>query len=287
MHQTKLSVAPMVAVTTPYHRFVCRLLSRHVTLYTEMVVAESLVFGKPSIVDGFLDAGASGPVVLQLAGRDSNHLCQAIQLAQKRGGFSSININCGCPSKKAAVGGAFGAQMMKEPELLNSIVLDILKVSSLPVTIKMRLGVDEFDSYEYVASFVLKLINSGVTHFIVHARKGILGLDTKKNRSVPPLKYEWVYRLCSDFPDASFEINGGINSLEVRNSCVSLCGAHAFQSQQPTTNRRLVPFGKPVIKLTDLCLDERFGGILCCCVKPMNSGFWTTTRAGLALEGKC
>ena len=45
------------------------------------------------------------------------------------------------------------------------------------------------------------------------ARKAILGLDTVKNRSVPPLRHEWVLRLMDDFPALKFTLNGGVTSL--------------------------------------------------------------------------
>ena len=54
----------------------------------------------------------------------------------------------------------------------------------------------------------------GAQHFIIHARKCFLsGLSVKQNRSVPPLHYDWVYRLLDDFPSIDFSINGGVLSL--------------------------------------------------------------------------
>ena len=48
----------------------------------------------------------------------------------------------------------------------------------------------------------------------MHARKAILGLDTVKNRSVPPLRHEWVLALVQHFPQLRFSINGGVKSLD-------------------------------------------------------------------------
>lgn len=56
----------------------------------------------------------------------------------------------------------------------------------------------------------------GCKHFIIHARKCYLhGLSTKENRSVPPLQYDWVFRLLDDFPELDFSLNGGIVNLGV------------------------------------------------------------------------
>ena len=64
---------------------------------------------------------------------------------------------------------------------------------------------------------------AGVKHFIIHARKAILGgLSPAQNRNIPPLKYDYVYRLVKEFPGVDFTLNGGINTYEeVRFCCFS------------------------------------------------------------------
>jgi tRNA-dihydrouridine synthase A len=55
----------------------------------------------------------------------------------------------------------------------------------------------------------------GVKKFILHARKCFLkGLNPKENRNIPPLKYDWVFRLSKDFPHLNFVINGGFDGIE-------------------------------------------------------------------------
>lgn len=56
----------------------------------------------------------------------------------------------------------------------------------------------------------------GCRHFIIHARKCLLnGLSTRENRSIPPLQYDWVFRLLDDFPNLDFTLNGGVLNLGV------------------------------------------------------------------------
>jgi tRNA-dihydrouridine synthase A len=56
---------------------------------------------------------------------------------------------------------------------------------------------------------------SGINIFIIHARNGILkGLSPRQNRNIPPLKYDYVYKLKEDFPELEIIINGGIKNLE-------------------------------------------------------------------------
>src|SRR5207253_8388460 len=65
-----------------------------------------------------------------------------------------------------------------------------------------------------MAHFVHSAAQAGCDRFIVHARKAILhGLSPRENRTVPPLRYDDVYRLKVDFPALHVEINGGITTL--------------------------------------------------------------------------
>ena len=62
--------------------------------------------------------------------------------------------------------------------------------------------------------FVDRVVESGCNRFIIHARKAILsGLSPKENRTIPPLNYERVYRLKSDYKHLHISLNGGINNL--------------------------------------------------------------------------
>lgn len=87
----------------------------------------------------------------------------------------------------------------------------------IPVTVKCRLGVDDLDKYENVHNFITVVsTQGGVKKFIIHARKCLLnGLSPKDNRTIPPLKYDWVLRLKQDFPHLDFVINGGFTTIEM------------------------------------------------------------------------
>ena len=84
---------------------------------------------------------------------------------------------------------------------------------SIDVTVKHRIGIDQTESYDFVRDFVGTVADAGCKTFIVHARNAILkGLSPKENREVPPLKYDYAYRLKRDFPDFEIIINGGIKT---------------------------------------------------------------------------
>jgi tRNA-dihydrouridine synthase A len=89
------------------------------------------------------------------------------------------------------------------------------KEVDVPVTVKMRIGIDDKDSYAFLTSFVEPLIDAGCRKFVVHARIAILdGLSPKDNRTVPPLNYERVYRLKRDYPELEIVLNGGVTALD-------------------------------------------------------------------------
>ena len=104
---------------------------------------------------------------------------------------------------------------MMQPGKVAECVEAMIKATSLPVTVKHRIGVDECDRYEDMVNFVNIVAQSGCKSFTVHARKAWLqGLSPKENRNIPPLRYGDVHRLKQDFPHLFIEINGGFTSLE-------------------------------------------------------------------------
>uniref|UniRef100_A0A7S3YU90 DUS-like FMN-binding domain-containing protein n=1 Tax=Lotharella globosa TaxID=91324 RepID=A0A7S3YU90_9EUKA len=103
---------------------------------------------------------------------------------------------------------------MLQPDLVRQITHAMRRRVSIPVTVKCRLGADDRDSYPELQEFITTVKASGVTHFLIHARKCLLsGLSTTQNRSIPPIKYDWVYNLCNDYPELDFSLNGHVQTL--------------------------------------------------------------------------
>jgi tRNA-dihydrouridine synthase A len=201
----------MMDWTDRHCRFFLRLLSPGVRLYTEMVTAAALIHGDADKLLQF-DA-AEHPVALQLGGSDPQMMADAAGMGANAG-YDEININVGCPSDRVQ-SGAFGACLMSTPEIVANCYQAMSAVVEVPVTVKARIGIDDHDSYDFLKEFVQALHAAGCTMLIVHARIAILqGLSPKDNRSVPPLDYERVYRLKSEFPDLTIVLNGGITTIE-------------------------------------------------------------------------
>ena len=207
----KFCVAPMLDWTDRHCRYFLRLISQHSVLYTEMITTGAIIYGDTHYhlqMDPF-----EHPVALQLGGSDPKDLARACVLANKYD-YAEINLNCGCPSDRVQ-NGMFGAVMMKNAQITADCIAAMQDAVDLPITVKHRIGVDDFDSYEFLCEFVDKVAKTGCRTFLVHARKAWLkGLSPKQNREIPELNYDRVYQLKKDFPHLEIIINGGVTTLD-------------------------------------------------------------------------
>ncbi len=207
----RFCLAPMMDCTDRYYRFFLRQISRKTFLYTEMVHTGALLHGHR---ERFLKFDAcEHPVAMQLGGSDPADLAQASRLCEKEG-YDEVNLNVGCPSDRVQ-SGLFGACLMGHPDRVVDCVKAMQDAVSIPVTVKTRIGIDHFDSYEFTRDFMGRLVEAGVQTVIVHARKAWLqGLSPKENREIPPLNYSRVYEIKREFPHTEIIINGGIQSVD-------------------------------------------------------------------------
>jgi len=206
----RFSVAPMMDRTDRHCRYFHRLLTKRSFLYTEMLHANAVLKGDTEkLLNHHTD---EHPLVLQLGGSDPSALAEASSISEKFG-YSEVNLNVGCPSSKVQKG-RFGAVLMKEPKLVAKCISQMKEATTLPITVKCRIGVDDMDQNIHLDNFINEVSSAGCNTFIIHARKAWLkGLSPKDNREIPPLNYERVYKLKNTFPDLKFIINGGIKSL--------------------------------------------------------------------------
>ena len=207
----KASIAPMMQYTDMHDRYLLRLISKKVFLYTEMVTTGAILYGKCFHQLEFNQE--EHPVAIQLGGSDIDDLIKSSKIAEDYG-YDEINLNVGCPSDRVQKG-RFGACLMLEPEHVAECLNAMQRNVNIPITIKCRLGVDHHEDYEFLYNFVNIVQEAGIEHFIIHARNGILkGLSPRQNRHIPPLKYEYVYQLKKDFPNLNITINGGIKTID-------------------------------------------------------------------------
>ncbi len=211
----KISIAPMMDCTDSHFRMIMRKISSKALLYTEMIVAQSLIYTNNR--EKFLNFNKEEhPLSIQFGGDNPEHLKEAAKMAQDWG-YDEINFNVGCPSSRVCAGN-FGASLMNYPSKVARCIEALKNNCNLPVTIKHRIGVDNNDSFSNLNNFVRHISKAGTARFTIHARKAFLkGLNPKENRNIPPLRYDIVQRLKDENPSLVIEINGGFTNI---NECI-------------------------------------------------------------------
>jgi len=225
----KVSVAPMMDWTDRHCRFFLRQFSASALLYTEMIHAAAIIRGHRAKLLQF--SPEEQPLAIQLGGSEPAAVAEAARIAVDAG-YREVNLNCGCPSERVQAG-SFGACLMLDPARVAACVAAMKAVVSVPVTVKLRVGVvlrpegmqsaqlevaaARFDEADWRAleDFARGLVAAGADALVVHARKAVLGgWSPHENRSVPPLRFEVVERLRTALPGTPVVINGGIRTAE-------------------------------------------------------------------------
>jgi len=205
-----ISVAPMMDCTDKHEIFFLSLISKNVHLYSEMIVANAIIKGDRDKLLSFKQI--KNPVTLQIGGSNPEELAEACKISEDYG-YKEINFNLGCPSKKVQKN-KFGACLMQEPKLVAKCIESMSRATKLPVTIKTRIGYNDIENFDFLKSFIQTTKNAGSKKFIIHARKALLKkLSPKQNLNIPPLKYEFVYKIKEFFFKDEIIINGGIKSI--------------------------------------------------------------------------
>ena len=134
----KICIAPMMQYTDMHDRYLFRLISEKIFLYTEMVTTGAIIYGKCHHQLEFNPE--EHPVAIQLGGSDIDDLVECSKISEGYG-YDEINLNVGCPSDRVQKG-RFGACLMLEPELVAECITEMSKNVEIPITVKCRLGID-------------------------------------------------------------------------------------------------------------------------------------------------
>jgi nifR3 family TIM-barrel protein len=137
LHKNPLVLAPLAGYSDLPFRLLCRRFGAGLC-YTEMVSCHGLVYDRQKTVQLTRSVPEERPVALQLFGADPEKMGKAAAIASEMG-IDIIDINMGCPVKKVVKKGA-GAGLMKTPDLAAAIIRRVCASTSLPVSVKIRLG---------------------------------------------------------------------------------------------------------------------------------------------------
>lgn len=245
----EISVAPMMDWTDRHCRFFHRLVAPHVKLYTEMITTGAILHGD---ADRFLRfSNEEHPIALQLGGSNPDALAECARQAEEYG-YDEINLNCGCPSDRVQ-NGFFGACLMGRPDLVAECVEAMASATSVPITVKCRIGIDDKDSFEFLDEFVDKIADKGCKTFIIHARKAWLsGLSPKENREIPQLNYDRAYEIKQKHQHLRVILNGGLTATdqvktELPRFDGAMIGREAYQNPWFLAELEEAVFGHSVI----------------------------------------
>jgi tRNA-dihydrouridine synthase B len=132
-----LILAPMAGVTDRPFRQLCRQLGAGLAV-SEMVSANSALWGNPKTIRRLDFAGESGPISVQILGSDPGCMAEAARVNLGHGA-QIIDINMGCPAKKVCRVDA-GSALLRDERLVGRILHAVVRAVDVPVTLKIRTG---------------------------------------------------------------------------------------------------------------------------------------------------
>ena len=160
-----LLLAPMEDVSDPPFRALCKEQGADV-VYTEFISSEGLIRNAAKSTQKLDIYTKERPVGIQIFGSNLDSMIGAVDIVEKTNP-DIIDINYGCPVKKVVCKGA-GAGILKDIPLMVSLTKEIVKRTSLPVTVKTRLGWDEKSIK--IVEVAERLQDVGIKAISIHGR---------------------------------------------------------------------------------------------------------------------
>ena len=211
----KLCLAPMLGYTDKHFRKIIRLFSKNTTLYTEMLSSTALQYSDSNKINKLLNfSGLEHYIGAQLAVSDIEIIANCVRIIEDYN-YDEINLNMGCPSKKAACN-KFGIKILENTDLAAECVNKAYSISKLPISIKLRLGIGDIEmGNDWLEKTINKLSKAGCSIFIIHARLAYLNkYGAKLNLKIPKINYKKVYEIKKKFPNLKIIINGDIRTTQ-------------------------------------------------------------------------
>ena len=145
--RTPIFLAPMAGVTDTAFRILVRELidddcaKKNLLMFSEMVSAAGVHYRNEKTLAMLETVAAERPVAIQIFGSNPEFCAEAAAYIEQLGSADVIDFNCGCPAPKI-FNNAEGSALMKNPVLVEKILSAVKKSVSLPVSVKIRLGVN-------------------------------------------------------------------------------------------------------------------------------------------------
>lgn len=169
LNNIKLALAPMAGFTDKAMREICQELGADIT-WSEMVSAEGIFRNETkdnkslSLAEKF--SAKEKNYWVQIFGNNPHSMSESAKMVQGKIKPLGIDINLGCPVKKAQKAGYGAVQMGKIDEVIE-IIQEMKKTTTLPISLKTRLGIKQS---EEILDFAPQLEKAGIDQLVVHAR---------------------------------------------------------------------------------------------------------------------
>ena len=210
-----LVVAPMAGVTDRPFRQLCKRLGAGYAV-SEMVASNPRLWGTEKSQRRTDHCGEVEPIAVQIAGADPTLMADAARYNVERGA-QIIDINMGCPAKKVCNAAAGSALLGNEP-LVASIVAAVVRAVDVPVTLKIRTGVDPEHRNALTIARIAQA--EGIRALAVHGR-------TRACAYVGPVEYDTI-RAVKAAVTIPVIVNGDITSAEQAKLVLEYTGADAI-----------------------------------------------------------
>ena len=158
-----VALAPMAGVADSAFRRVCKKLGADIVV-TEFVHVRGVANRDERTLSLLRYHESERPIVVQLFGHEPEYFTTAAKIVEGLG-FDGVDINMGCPARKV-VGHGSGASLMKDSKLAQDIVKATKEGTSLPVSVKTRLGYESFSGTDFIQG----LEQAGAELITIHGR---------------------------------------------------------------------------------------------------------------------
>lgn len=198
-----LLLAPMEDVSDPPFRILCKENGADV-VYSEFIAADGLIRDAEKSLKKLDIYDSERPVGIQIFGNEIEPMRLSAEIVE-RARPDMVDINYGCPVNNVACRGA-GAGILRDIPKMEAMTREIVKSTSLPVTVKTRLGWDE--SSIQIEDVALRLQDAGIKALTIHGR-------TRHQMYKGEANWDWIDRVARH-PDIEIPIfgNGDVDSPE-------------------------------------------------------------------------
>ncbi|MDF5709361.1 MAG: tRNA dihydrouridine synthase DusB [Nostoc sp. S4] len=219
--KSRVLQSPLSGVTDLVFRRLVRRYAPDSMMYTEMVNATGLHYVKqlPKIME--VDPNER-PISIQLFDCRPDFLAEAAVKAVAEGA-DTVDINMGCPVNKITKNGG-GSSLLRQPEVAEAIVREVVKAVDVPVTVKTRIGWN--DKEITILDFAKRMEDAGAKMITVHGRTRAQGYNGNA-------RWEWIARV-KEVLSIPVIANGDIFSIAAAVKCLEETGADGVMCSRGT-----------------------------------------------------